>query len=241
MPTAAAIIIGNEILSGKFADENGPFLIERLRALGVDLGRIVTIADDHDVIADEVRRASSSFDHVFTSGGVGPTHDDITLESVGAAFGEPMIAHPSLVKLLEAAGLSDEHSMRMATVPQSTELLWEGNAGFPVVLVHNVFVLPGVPKLFRLKFEAVADRFAGVQMLTRRIYTAQRETEIAAILSAAQDAFETVDIGSYPRFGTEPWRVIVTLESRHEADLQSCYLRLCDELDIMDRQTGANE
>lgn len=214
MATAAVIIIGNEILTGKFADENGPFLIERLRELGTDLRRIATIADDRQTIAAEVAHCSATFDHVFTTGGVGPTHDDVTLESVAQAFGEQAVPHPRLVQLLEAAGLRDAHSLRMATVPEGTELLWDGGVSFPVIRVRNVYVFPGVPKLLRAKFEPIAHRFKGAPMHTARVHTNERETAIAGRLQAVQDAFPGVDIGSYPRFGDEPWRVIVTLESR---------------------------
>lgn len=233
MSTAAGIIIGNEILSGKFADENGPFLIERLRGLGVDLQRLVTIPDDPAIIAAEVRAASEACDFVFTSGGVGPTHDDVTLSSVGRAFDEPMILHPKLTELLDAAGLTDEFSRRMATVPKSTTLIWEGNARFPVVMVHNVFILPGVPKLFQRKFDGIASRFAGERILSKRLFTAQRETQIAGTLSTAQDRYPTVDIGSYPRFGDEPWRVIITLESRIEDDLESCFAYLAERVQTL--------
>lgn len=239
MPTAAGIIIGNEILTGKFADENGPFLIRRLRELGVDLKRLVTIADDRSVIAREVAYASEHFDHVFTTGGVGPTHDDVTLEAVAMAFDETVVAHPDLMKLLDAAGLSDFHSQRMATVPQSTELLWDGNVSFPVVSVRNVYVFPGVPKLFRLKFEGLAHRFSGPAILTRRLYTPRRESEIAAVLADAQDSWPDVDIGSYPRFGGEPWKVIVTLESRDATAVEACYDHLITQIPILDPDEGA--
>ncbi len=214
MPTAAGIIIGNEILTGKFADENGPFLIRRFRELGVDLLRIVTIADDPAAIAREVAYCSATFDHVFTSGGVGPTHDDLTLSSIALAFDVPAEADPRLVDILAAAGLTDEHSLRMATVPRGTELLWEAEATFPVFRMRNVFVFPGVPALFRAKFELVAHRFAGEKVHSTRLFTDERETAIAARLDRAQQAHPQVDIGSYPRFGEGPWRVIVTLESR---------------------------
>jgi molybdenum cofactor synthesis domain-containing protein len=214
VPTAAGIIIGDEILTGKFPDENGPFLVRRLRTLGTDLRRLVTIPDDPAVIAAEVRSAAEAFDHVFTSGGVGPTHDDLTLESVARGFGVDTHRHPDLVRILQAADLTGEHAMRMATVPRGTELLWEGAASYPVIRVRNVFVLPGIPRLFQQKFEQVAYRVAGEAVGTRRLYCAEAETSIAARLDGVQRAFPGVDIGSYPRFGEGPWKVIVTLESR---------------------------
>ena len=101
MPTVGVVIIGDEILSGKFADENGPYLIERLRELGADLRRLVTISDDLDDIAGEVRRCSEAYDLVVTTGGVGPTHDDRTLIGIARAFSVGLVEHPELLELLD--------------------------------------------------------------------------------------------------------------------------------------------
>ena len=131
MTTAAVIIIGNEILSGKFADENGPYAIRRLRELGVDLERMVVIPDTPEVIAAEVSLASQRFDWVFTSGGVGPTHDDVTLESVAAGLGESLVLHPDLLALLDGFGIErTPSSLRMARVPESTRLIKGNERGF---------------------------------------------------------------------------------------------------------------
>lgn len=241
MSTAAAIIIGNEILTGKFADENGPFLVKRLRELGVDLVRIATIPDVREVIADEVRRASEACDVVFTSGGVGPTHDDMTLESIAMAFGVDTWRHPDLVALLEAVGLTNEPALQMATVPEGTELIFEGAASFPVMRVRNVYVLPGVPSLFRLKFEQVAHRLAGQAVHCERLYCTERETLIAERLSAAQDRNPDVDIGSYPRFGEGPYKVIVTLESRDTRALDRAVAELSEVLALLPHGAPADE
>ncbi|MFN7146897.1 MAG: molybdopterin-binding protein, partial [Myxococcota bacterium] len=168
MPTAAVIVIGNEILTGKFADENGPYLVRRLRELGVDLGRIVVIPDVIEVIASEVRAASSTFDHVFTSGGVGPTHDDLTFPAIAAAFDRPLERNAALVKVIEerSKGPLTTAAYRMAEVPVGAELWWDGDVLFPLVVMKNVAIFPGVPSLFRLKFEAVAHRFASTGTFT---------------------------------------------------------------------------
>lgn len=238
MSTAAVIIIGNEILTGKFPDENAPFFIQRLRALGVDLERIVTLEDDHDAIAAEVARCSARYDHVFTSGGVGPTHDDITLESVAQAFEVPCVVSEPLAALLTAANLTGHHAMRMATVPEGTELLWEAESTFPVLRMRNVYIFPGVPKLLRAKFELVAHHFAGRAVHTARIFTDERETAIAARLQDVQDAHPSVDIGSYPRFGEGPWRVIVTLESRDVDALARAEGDLREVLSVLELSTS---
>ena len=155
MSTAAVVIIGNEVLTGKFADENGPYLIGRLRTLGTDLVRLVTIPDDVAVIADEVRRCAAAADHVFTSGGVGPTHDDVTFEGVAGAFRVPLELRTELLDLIAQFGMPrNDGTERMARVPAGAELLFHEALSYPVVRVRNAYVLPGVPKLFRNKFEA---------------------------------------------------------------------------------------
>lgn len=215
MPSAAVVIIGNEILTGKFADENGPWLIQRFRTLGTDLGRVVTIPDEVDTIAEEVRRCSERYDHVVTSGGVGPTHDDVTFEGVAMAFGLPMEPHPDLIALAQRYNLPDNAgTLRMATVPVGTELVAHESLSYPAMRVRNVWVLPGVPRLFKNKFEAIASRFAGEAVRTARLYTAEDEWDIAERLTSVATRYPTVSIGSYPRFGEGPYHVIVTLESR---------------------------
>jgi len=231
MPSVAAIIIGDEILTGKFADENGPFLIRRLRELGADLERLVTISDEVAVIADEVRRCAASYDRVITTGGVGPTHDDRTFEGIAAAFGVGLVERPELVELLRSYDLPlTEASLRMARVPEGTELLWGEGASFPIVCVRGVHVFPGVPKLLQAKFAGIAERFAGERMLTERLYTPQRETEIAPVLGAVASEEPSVAIGSYPRFGEGAYRVIVTLESRDRDALRRAHDRLAAKL-----------
>lgn len=233
MPTAAVIVIGDEILSGKFADENGPYLIRRLRALGCDLRRLVTVSDRVEEIADEVRRCAASADHVVTTGGVGPTHDDLTLEGIAAAFGEPLELREELAALLDRFGLPrSETNLRMATVPRGAVLV-PSRSAYPVVRVRNVWVFPGVPRLLQVKFEEVAGVFAGEQVRCERVYTDRHETEIAALLFRLQAEHPTVAIGSYPRFGEEAFRVILTLESRDGAALDLATAALRDALSAL--------
>jgi molybdenum cofactor synthesis domain-containing protein len=215
MPSVAVVVIGEEILSGKFADENGPFLIKRLRELGADLRRLVVTGDGVDEIADEVRRCSSSYDLVITTGGVGPTHDDRTFDGLSAAFSAPLFEHPDLLALLFGYGLPDlEATRRMARVPEGSTLLAGPGERYPVLRVKNVLVFPGVPALMRRKFESVAGLFAGEKVLTDRLTTSAPETDIAADLTEVQALEPSVNIGSYPRFGEGEPYVIITLESR---------------------------
>lgn len=232
MPTAAIVIIGNEILSGKFADENGPFLIRRLRELGVDLLRIVVVPDVIDVIADEVCECAARFDHVLTTGGVGPTHDDQTFPALAHAFNMPLHRHPVLEQVLVAklGERANEAAMRMAEIPEGAQLWWDGNVIYPLVVVRNVLVFPGVPSLVKLKFEAIAHRFVGVPVECRKIVTERGEPEIADALSDAAGQWPDVAIGSYPRFEERPPVVIITMEGRDLAAIAACEAFLMEHL-----------
>lgn len=234
MPTAAVVIIGDEILTGKFADQNGPFLIGRLRTLGTDLKRLVVVGDDPRDIADEVARCSAVHDFVVTTGGVGPTHDDRTMEGMALAFGLPLEPRDELVALLDKFGLArSDTNLRMATVPQGSELVLGPGSSFPIVRVRNVWVFPGVPKLMQVKFEAIARNFAGEQVRCARLYTDQPETDIAQVLMDVASAHPTVTIGSYPRFGEGNYRVIVTLESRDDQALDRATAALSAALSLV--------
>ena len=234
LTTAAAIIIGDEILTGKFSDENGPYLISRLRKLGVDLKRLVIIGDEPGIVATEVARCSEACDYVFTTGGVGPTHDDITLQGVAAAFDVELIVDPTLVEILRKYGMElNSAALRMATVPQGSRLLFV-DSHYPILVFRNVYVFPGIPKLFRTKFEAVAPELSGTKVHTARIYTNEVETVIAARLEKVADLFPQVAIGSYPRLGQSQYKVIVTLESRVQSDVELAYQALCRELSVVD-------
>lgn len=222
--TAAAVIIGDEILSGKFEDQNTPWLARRCRELGVDLVRVAVVPDIVAEIAEEVRRCTEKADLVFTTGGVGPTHDDLTMAGVAAAFGLPLVRHPELVALIEEH-LGDKlttEALRMAEVPEGAELLWDGEVRFPLVRVRCVHVFPGVPGLLRLKFDAVAHRFAGVPVSARRVTTTRSESAIAGSLQRLQERFPSVAIGSYPQFRQRPWTVTLTLDSRDTEALDAC-------------------
>jgi len=234
MKSASAVIIGNEILSGKFADENGPFLIRRLRTLGTRLVRLVTIADEPSSIAEEVRRCTAMTDVVFTTGGVGPTHDDRTFEGIGLAFDEPLQVHPDLLGLLESYALPiDDATLRMARVPTSTELIGSPGVSYPVVKIRNVYVFPGVPKLFQAKFDGIAERFRGEQVCCTRLYSPQSEALIASVLTRVAERFPDVEIGSYPRFGEGKFKVIITLEGLLEARVTEASEQIAASIEVI--------
>lgn len=216
MPTAGILVIGNEILSGKVVDTNSPFLAKELRELGVDLERILVIPDVVATIAREVRTMSDAYDHVFTSGGVGPTHDDLTMDGVAEAFGIPLAVNDVMAKRIERAQGKppNESQLKMATLPASAQLIDAGDLWFPVIIVKNVHILPGIPELLKRKFLSVRERFRGVPFELKRVYLMPRESDIAEHLNATLRDFPELHMGSYPRTGEGTWSVLVTLESR---------------------------
>lgn len=221
-PTAEILVIGNEILSGKVEDENARYLIGELRQLGVSLRRIEIVPDTVDEIAASVRVGSARVDHLFTSGGVGPTHDDVTLQAVAVAFGMEIVRHPELERLLRdgyGARLHDR-DLRMADLPAGARLEYgPGGAGaiWPVVVVRNVWILPGVPSIFRRKFEAVRELFRAPPIHGRALYCRAGEGEIAGALDETVAAFPGVEVGSYPQMEATTHRVKITLDGRDAA------------------------
>lgn len=231
--TAAILVIGDEILSGKVEDQNARLLIGELRELGVALRRILVIPDDVETVAAAVRELSAGFDHVFTSGGVGPTHDDVTLLGVALAFNQPIIRHPDLERRLKShfGENADESKLRMADVPENAELLEMPDWRWPVLACANVYILPGVPELFRKKFLAMRERFRVSPFFARAIYTLEDEFDIAAELRAIAEAHPLVAIGSYPNFSSPDYKVKITLESKDANVLAAAVESLMTALD----------
>jgi molybdenum cofactor synthesis domain-containing protein len=214
--TAAIVVIGNEILTGKSQDRNASYLIGELHRLGVALRRIVVIPDDVDEIAAAVRECSDKFDFVFTSGGVGPTHDDVTIAGIARAFGREICRHPELDQLIAGyfGDKLDEAHVRMAEVPEGSKLIRDSGLKWPVLAVENVYVLPGVPEHFRAKFDAMRERFRVEPFYVRAIYTREDEFDIAARLNQVAADHPKLEIGSYPNFASSDYRVKITLESK---------------------------
>jgi molybdenum cofactor synthesis domain-containing protein len=230
--TAAIVVIGDEILSGKFAEENAAYLIPALRDLGVALRRIEVVPDVLEEIAEAVKRASERHDHVFTSGGVGPTHDDLTMEGIARAFGTRVVRHPELERLLRTfyGERLEERNLRMAEVPEGAELVSADHPSWPVTRYRNIYILPGVPIIFRKKFDAIRERFRVRPFHTRRVYLMTEEGRIAAHLDAVVAAHPTVTVGSYPRFEAAEYRVIITLESKELEAVEHAVLDLVGRL-----------
>jgi molybdenum cofactor synthesis domain-containing protein len=222
-PRATLLVIGNEVLSAKVRDENGPWAAERLRDLGVRLAAILTIPDELELLAEVVDRERRRVDWLFTSGGVGPTHDDVTVPAVARALGRELKRLPALEAALREGhrrwlGLEgvSEAVLRMADVPEGTRLA--GDPAHPVLVVDNVVMLPGVPRFFRLQFDAFAIELRGAPRF--RVATLEltlREDEFAERLADVARAHPDVAIGSYPRFDDADHAVRVTFEATDAA------------------------
>jgi molybdenum cofactor synthesis domain-containing protein len=216
-PTAAIVVVGNEVLSAKTADENGPWAARRLREMGVRLRSVTTVLDRVDEVVEAVDRERRRSTWVFTSGGIGPTHDDVTVRAVALALGRRMIRDPRIADAIRGHHLRrdgvEPHAaaLRMADVPEGTRL--EGDAAFPTMRVENVFMLAGVPRFFRRQLEQVAGLLGGVPLHLAQLFLGVGEAPVADALAAVAAANPDVEIGSYPRFDEgADHRVKITVE-----------------------------
>lgn len=215
--TAAALVIGNELLSGKVRESNVAFLGKTLFALGIVLRRVIMCPDEAETIAADLDQLRRAHDYVFTSGGVGPTHDDVTIDGVARAFGRRRVRDPTIEALLRAhyAERVTEHHLRMADLPEGASLVSTGGARWPTVRLENVFVLPGVPAIFRRKVENVRGELrGGPPFVSRSVLTHSDEGEVAAVLGRIGERHPEVAIGSYPRWADGGYRLTVTFDGR---------------------------
>jgi len=228
--SAGIVIIGNEILSGKVVDTNSAFLARELRQIGVALKRVAVIPDELGVIADVVRDFHARFDVVFTSGGVGPTHDDVTIEGVAMALGRPVVRHPVLEdKLREHLKdrLNEAH-LKMTEVPQGAELIDSDRTTFPTVRVEDIYILPGIPEILEQKFLSFKDRLAVDPYYLKTVYARQFESNLAPRLNEVLKRFPELLLGSYPKMGDPEYKVKVTLESKDRAYVEQAFACLLE-------------
>jgi molybdenum cofactor synthesis domain-containing protein len=230
--TAGIIVIGNEILSGKTRDENSPYLVRELRDLGVDVRKISVIPDELRSVSDEVRTFSASYDHVFTTGGVGPTHDDVTMNGIADAFGRRIHRNSQLeasIRHFYARELIDGN-LRMADIPEGARLVGDQGMWFPVVAVENVYVFPGVPEILQRKFQRIKETFREAPFYLREIYLKADEGQIADTLHRVLADFPDLLLGSYPSFDNPVYSIKLTLESKDPAYLDKAYAALLSQL-----------
>jgi len=227
--TAALLVIGNEILSGRTKDANVNYLARQLTALGIRLQEVRMVRDEEAEIIGGVNALRRSHDYVFTSGGIGPTHDDITAASVAKAFGRPLTLHPEAHEILLGyyePGELNQARLRMAHTPEGAELVENPISSAPGFQVENVFVLAGIPSVMQAMFGSLRHRLTGGQrVLSETIVAYLAEGHMAAGLGAIQAANPDVEIGSYPfhkegRYGarlvlraTEPERLALVSDA----------------------------
>jgi molybdenum cofactor synthesis domain-containing protein len=230
--TACVVVIGNEILSGRTQDENLAFLARGLNAVGVRLREARVIPDEAATIAATINEARAAFDYVFTTGGIGPTHDDITAQSIADAFGVPLVIHPEARRLLEThyqPGELNEARLRMARVPEGAVLLPNPISRAPGFRIGNVFVLPGVPSIMQAIFDELKHHLkGGARVLGRSLSCRLGEGTIAADLAALQARYPDVEIGSYPYFRRGDFGVTLVLRGTGRARLEQATAELAE-------------
>ena len=203
--TACLVIIGNEILSGRTQDKNLAYLAEKLNIKGIRLMEVRVIPDVEATIVDTINAVRVKFDYVFTTGGIGPTHDDITSASIAKAFGVKLYRHPDAEAALrdsyKATDAINEARLRMADVPEGASLIPCSATAAPGIRMENVFIMAGVPRIMQSMLETILPQLeGGVPMQSATISTNLPEGKIAAGLTAIQERFPDIEIGSYPHY-----------------------------------------
>lgn len=230
---AAALVIGTELLSGKIRDENLFRLSQCLRALGIELGRVIFCPDDRATIVRDVRELTAMFDVVFTSGGVGPTHDDVTIEAIAEAQGKTVTESPELraaIEKLYGKKTSAAHLL-MARVPSGAELIESASARWPTIVSERVWVLPGVPELFHSKLMVVREHLRGPHaFFTEIVHCSAEEADVKDILDDVVKAHPQCEIGSYPKWFEPRYKTRFTIDARDSNVARAAAERLRERL-----------
>ena len=241
---AAILIIGNEILSGRTLDTNTSTLANWLNSIGVKVNEVRVIPDIEKKIVDTLNILRAENDYVFTTGGIGPTHDDITAQSVSKAFGLKYEIHKEAFKILESyykPGEFNKGRQKMVWMPENAELILNPTSGAPGFSVKNVFCLPGVPSILKSMLGGLKNRIVGGQpILSHTISLRTVESEIASSLTKVQDKNKEVEIGSYPFFHAGKLGVSIVLRSEDQSKIDHCnsqILKFIEEkkIEIVDR------
>ncbi len=223
--TAGIIIIGNEILSGKVQDVNSFYLARELRSLGVDVKRISVIPDEIEIIGEEAMKFSNKYDYVFTSGGVGPTHDDVTMVGIASGFGVKLVEHPEIKNILYSRynNLVNSAVLKMILVPEGSKIDFNENMRFPIISFKNIFIFPGIPEYVKKKFPLIKERFRSSAFYLKRIYLNCHESNVAETLNTVVAENKDVTFGSYPILGKTDYQVIITAEAKSEEPLKKAF------------------
>lgn len=234
--TAALVVIGDEILSGRTHDKNIAQIATWLQVQGIRLTEVRVVSDDMDAIADAVNALRARYDYLFTTGGIGPTHDDITVDAVAQALGVPVVIHPQARAILEEyytgrpGGLTDAR-LRMARVPQGSDLIPNHMSGAPGIKHGNIHLMAGVPTITAQMLDALTGTLeGGLPLLTQTVGGWIKESEVADMLREVEKAHEGCQIGSYPFFREGRTGANFVIRSTDAAALQSCVDSLCEGL-----------
>ena len=216
--TAAVLLIGDEILSGRTKDANSGWIAERLTEMGIDLKEIRVVPDDEPVIVDALNALRARYTYVFTTGGIGPTHDDITADAVAKAFGVGIDYHPDAVAALREIFTEDrlnEARLRMARIPFGSDLIVNELSKAPGFRIGNVHVMAGVPKIMQSMFRAIAPGLeTGPKMLSETILANAKEGDVGTPLGEIQKRHPDVSIGSYPFQDEKGYNTNLVIRSR---------------------------
>ena len=241
---AAILIIGNEILSGRTQDTNTGTLANWLNSIGVKVNEVRVVPDIEKKIIDSLNVLRIENDYVFTTGGIGPTHDDITAQSVAKAFGLKYEIHKEAFKILETyykPGEFNEGRQKMVWMPENAELILNPTSGAPGFSVKNVFSLPGVPSILKSMLGGLKNKIIGGQpILSQTISLRTVESEIASSLNKVQDKNKEVEIGSYPFFHAGKLGVSIVLRSEDQSKIDLCNSQILEfikekKIEIVDR------
>ena len=235
-PTAAILVIGDEILSGRTKDKNIGFIAETLTDVGIDLEEVRIVADSEAAIVEAVRALSSRYDVLLTTGGIGPTHDDITADCVAKAFGVPISHHPDAVALLKSHWEKrnievNEARLRMARIPEGAELIANAVSAAPGFVLRNVYVMAGVPAIMQAMMDEVVKRLpVSRKLISETIEAGRGEGDIAVVAAKVQADHPDVRIGSYPYHDGRGFVTRLVLRSRDTAALAEARRAMADAL-----------
>lgn len=238
--TAALVVIGDEILSGRTHDKNIAQIATWLQVQGIRLREVRVVADQTDAIVEAVNALRVRNDYLFTTGGIGPTHDDITVDSIAKALGVPVIVHPEARAILESyyatrGGLTDARLL-MARTPEGAGLIPNRYTGAPGIHVENIFIMAGVPSITAGMLEALTGTLeGGAPLLTETIGCWVGESEVATLLRETEKTFETCQIGSYPFWGEGRTGANFVIRSTLPDDLAACTQALVTGLEALGR------
>ena len=229
---ASIIIIGNEILSGRTQDTNTGTLAKWLNSLGVKISEVRVIPDVEEIIIDTVNSLRRKNDYIFTTGGIGPTHDDITAYSISKAFDKRYQVHKEAFKILEAyykPGEFNKGRQKMAWMPEDSKLILNPSSGAPGFIIENVFCLPGVPSILKSMLGSLKNKIAGGEpILSYTISLRTVESEIANSLTKVQNDNKDVEIGSYPYFQAGKLGVSIVIRSESQLKINKCNTEILD-------------